>query len=295
MRVLVTGVSGFAGSFIARHLARAGYDVVGNYRRRTAFLAAAEGQQNIEFRVGDLAAVGGLDGPFDAIIHVAASSPAPGIGASQIVQDNVRSTLALLDAAPAWSCKAFVLFSSISLYGEVKTAVLDENSPIINPDIYGTTKHIAECLVSERDSGLSGLALRLPGIIGSGAHRNWLSQVAMTLLREQPVKAFNLDAEFNNAVHVADLAIMIEANLRRTWRGFEKVTLGAGSRITIRNVIERLAVALEMPAKIEVVPPRKSPFILSSERAIDRWHYSPMTIEDMLDRYGHEVRGALQA
>jgi len=278
MRVLVTGVSGFAGSFIARHLARAGYDVVGNYRRRTAFLAAAEGQQNIEFRVGDLAAVGGLDGPFDAIIHVAASSPAPGIGASQIVQDNVRSTLALLDAAPAWSCKAFVLFSSISLYGEVKTAVLDENSPIINPDIYGTTKHIAECLVSERDSGLSGLALRLPGIIGSGAHRNWLSQVAMTLLREQPVKAFNLDAEFNNAVH-----------------GFEKVTLGAGSRITIRNVIERLAVALEMPAKIEVVPPRKSPFILSSERAIDRWHYSPMTIEDMLDRYGHEVRGALQA
>jgi UDP-glucose 4-epimerase len=294
MRILVTGVSGFAGSFIARHLARTGYDVVGTYRRRTSFLAAAEGQSNIRFRAGDLATVDASDGPFDAIIHIAASSPAPGTGDSQIVRDNLRSTLRLLDAAAGWDCRAFVLFSSMSLYGEVQAAVVDESSPIINPDVYGATKYIAECLVAERAPGLSGLALRLPGIIGPGAHRNWLSQVAATLLGGQPVKAFNLDAQFNNAVHVADLANMVEENLKRSWRGFEAVTLGAGSCMPVRSVIERLAVALGTSAQIEVAAPRKSPFILSSQRAVSRWHYAPMKIEDMLDRYGREVRGGLR-
>src|SRR5207247_6321073 len=119
---------------------------------------------------GDLGGIRTLQGPFDAVVHTAATSPADGVSAARMARDNVDATLALLDIAEEWQCRAFVLFSSLSVSGKVAGPVLDEPSPIVNPDAYGATKRIGEILLAERAANLPGLALRLPGVIGPGAH-----------------------------------------------------------------------------------------------------------------------------
>ena len=79
MKVLVTGVSGFSGSHVARALAAAGHAVTGLYRRDSAFLAQVRAPALISLCKSGLDGAASLAGPFEAVIHTAATSPAPGI------------------------------------------------------------------------------------------------------------------------------------------------------------------------------------------------------------------------
>ena len=290
MRILVTGASGFSGSFVARELARSGRDVVALHRTETPFLVRLSGQPRVHKHRGDLVDAARLPGPFDAVIHVAATSPAPGIGVDQIVRDNVTGTQALIEAAERWAARAFVFFSSLSVYGEVATGVVDEHTAIVNPDAYGASKYLGELLLAERAERLPGLAIRLPGVVGPGAHRNWLSGVARRLRAGETIRAFHLDAAFNNAAHIADLTALVARVLERPWRGFDAIVVGARGQISVREAITRLAKGLGVEARIEETAAAKPLFTLSSERAISRWGYDPMEIGAMVDRYAAQVR-----
>jgi nucleoside-diphosphate-sugar epimerase len=288
MRILVTGASGFSGSFVARELARSGHEVVAQHRRET-FLARLSGEPRVHRHRGDLLDAAKIPGPFDAVIHVAATSPAPGIDVAQIVRDNVAGTQALIDATERWAARAFVFFSSLSVYGEVAASLVDERTQIVNPDAYGASKLLGELLLADRAERLPSLAIRLPGVVGPGAHRNWLSGVATRLRAGETVRAFHLDAPFNNAAHIADLAALVARVLERPWTGFDAIVVGARGRLSVREAITRLAKGLGAEARIEEIAAAKPSFTLSSERAISRWGYDPMQIGAMIDRYAAEV------
>jgi nucleoside-diphosphate-sugar epimerase len=290
MSVLVTGASGFSGSFIARELARHGRDVVALHRSERPFLGRLSGEPRMRLHRGDLLDAAKLPGPFDVVIHLAATSPAPGVDVAQIVRDNVTGTQALIEAAEHWAAKAFVFFSSLSVYGEVAAGVVDERTAIVNPDAYGASKRLGELLLAERAERLPSLTIRLPGVVGPGAHRNWVSGVARTLRAGETVRAFHLDAPFNNAAHIADLAALVSRVMERPWMGRDTIVVGARGHITVREAITRLAKGLGVEARIEEIAAAKPSFTLSSERAISRWGYDPMQIGAMIDRYAAELR-----
>jgi nucleoside-diphosphate-sugar epimerase len=290
MKVLVTGASGFAGSVAVRQLALAGHAVTGLYRNRTRFLATLDEVAGVTLACGDLVAAGDLPDAFDAVVHTAATSPAPGVDVNRMVHDNVLGTKALIEAAERWSTRVFILYSSMSIYGTVATPVVDETTPIIDPDPYGTTKWLGELMLKDRAERLPGLALRLPGVLGPGAHRNWLSGVAGKLRRGETVGAFHLDSPFNNAAHVTDIAALAVRAIERQWTGFDAVVLGARGVVSVREAVARLAAGLGVPARLEQVPSAKSSFTLSSERAMSQWGYDPMEIGALIDRYAAEAR-----
>ena len=166
---------------------------------------------------------------------------------------------------------------------------MDENTPVRNPDAYGTTKHLAERLLAENAPAIPCLALRLPGVLGPGAHRNWLSGVAAKLRNGASVPAFNIEAPFNNAVHVSDLAEFVAGLLQRPWSGFDAMVLGASGMTTVNGAIERLAHSLGVSVRIDEKLGGRTSFTLSSERAIGRWGYRAADIHDIVDRYGADV------
>jgi UDP-glucose 4-epimerase len=289
MRVLVTGASGFAGAHMARRLADSGFDVTATYRRAPGRGASLGGDSRIRLVQTSLEDIARLAGPFEGIVHAAATSVWKDVTVDQMVVDNVDGTRGVLEAAAAWNCRHMVFLSSLSAFGEISGATVDESAPVVNPDAYGTTKYLGELMLAERQDRLAGLALRLPGVVGPGAHRNWLSVAAARMKAGETIEAFNLDAPYNNVVHVADVAALVVRVLERGWTGFDSVVLGAGGVATLRTVLERMAAAMAADLRIRSVPARKPSFTLSSQRAAERWGYMPTEIGALAERYGREA------
>jgi len=289
MSVLVTGASGFSGSVIAAALARAGSPVTGLYRRSLGFATSLQGLPGLTLIRADLSSPWALPEGVETLVHAAATSPAPGVADEDMFHDNAEATRKLVAAATKCGCRRFIYLSSLSIYGDISVPVVDEATPIEQPDVYGVTKYQGEQALAGAADRIAGIALRLPGVIGRGAHRNWLSSVAARLRAGDTVSVFNPAAPFNNACHVEDLARLILGLSRKNWMGYEAVVLGARGEITVGGAIKQLAAALGVTADIRKVNATKPSFTLSSTRAITRWGYDPMEIGAMIDRYGREI------
>jgi UDP-glucose 4-epimerase len=286
----VTGVAGFVGSHMVRGLANAGARVTGTFRHTPPAEAVAKASFGLIRH--DLARLTALP-PCDVLVHTAATSrltPGDSVRSGDFEQDNVVATERLLDAAVTAGCRRVVLLSSISVYGEITAREVDETTPIVNPDPYGSSKRRAEVLVEQRSGVMAGLAVRLPAVVGRGADRHWLAHVGQRLLRRQPVHVYHPAAPFNNAIHVTALVDFVTRAIEREWQGVDRVVVGAGGSITVRGAVERLAEGLGVAPVIVPVAPVKAPFVLSSRGAIDRWGYRPEDIGSVLDRYADDLR-----
>jgi len=286
MRVLVTGVGGFLGGHLAGDLAARGFDVVGAHR------GAPPPDASGERCALDLATAAALPGRFDAVVHAAATSAWTGISAAAMARDNVEATRRLIELARPAGVRRFVFCSSMSAFGDIKSGVVDESTPVADPDVYGMTKLIGEAMLREAAPALAGLALRLPAVIGPGAKRNFLAVAAERLVAGQAVSIFNPDAPFNNAVHAADLGALIAGALERGWTGYDMLVLGAAGQTTIRAAVERLRARLGPAVPVAVKPAAKGAFTLDSRRAAAKFAYAPQEIGAMLDRYAREVAAA---
>ena len=180
---------------------------------------------------------------------------------------------------------------SVSVYGRITASEVDEATPLVHPDPYGSSKRRAEVLLEERSGAVAGLAVRLPAVVGRGADRHWLADVGQRLRRRRPVHVYHPTSPFNNAIHVSALVDFVTQVLQREWSGVDRIVLGAGGRITVQGAVERLARALGVEPIIVHATPSKPSFVLSSRRAIDRWAYRlPEDIGSVLDRYAHDLR-----
>lgn len=162
MRVIVTGAGGFVGRALVAQL-RGACDVV-------ATDLALGGIAGVE---GDLAEPDVLARVFakgcDAVIHLATvpggvAEDDPG----RAKRVNLDATMALVDAAArAGTRPRFVFASSIAVLGACLPQVVDDNTMPAPVMLYGAHKALMEEWIATmtRRGSISGLSLRLPGIV----------------------------------------------------------------------------------------------------------------------------------
>ena len=259
---------------------------------RTAEGAAIFGE-NIEVLVGDLNTLASLPEGIDAIVHAAATSPAPGAGLASFESDNADATRALVECARVAGVPRIIYLSSISVHGEIAVPIVDEDTPVNVPDPYGAAKLAGERVVAEltESGGTATLVLRLPGVIGRGAARNWLAGVHAALAADEEVEIYNPDDPFNNACHVSDLTELVILALERDWRGAQCLTVASRGQVTIRQAVEILAEAMEVVPRIRVIDAPQPSFLVSNERAVREFGFTPLHIRDALVRFGREQSG----
>ena len=190
MRIILTGAGGFVGQEVRRCL-QDKHEIV-------AIDHMLLGAAGIE---GNLCDPATLEKAFangcDAVIHLATL---PG-GAAELdpalaKRVNIDATMALVDAAAlAGSGPRFIFASSIAVFGEPLPALVDDGTVPAPVMIYGAHKAMMESWIETqtRRGAISGLSLRLPGIVArpkgpSGMKSAFMSNVFHAMNAGQPIE-----------------------------------------------------------------------------------------------------------
>jgi nucleoside-diphosphate-sugar epimerase len=288
MRVLVTGAGGFVGRVAARRLAREGHRVLALYRHNEP-----RGLARVDLRRGDLLALPPLP-PLDALVHCAAEVPAFCPDPDRLYRSNVEGTRALFDAAHRAGARRIVYLSSMAVYGRIAERVVSEETPSVEPDVYGRSKLEGERLLAAlaaRDRDLAALTIRLPGVVGAGGRNNFLCNALARVLAGEAVAGNHADAPFNNVVHVEDLAGFVARYLADPPGGLRLTNVAAREPLPIRQVVALLYACAGRADTSTWGDGGKTPFMIALDRAVSLG-FSPATVRDSIERF---VRDALAA
>jgi len=176
MKALVTGATGFVGSYLTRALIRRGDSV--RILARTPGRASALQAAGAEVRLGDLGQTGSLQGiaeGIDVVFHLASAMGAS--AAEAFEQIDVRGTEQLLIEADRAKVRRIVYVGTLAGYPlsrQRADAAIDEHSPIDETGllgIYPRAKARAEALVlaAHQRGGIESVIVRLGLVCGVGA------------------------------------------------------------------------------------------------------------------------------
>jgi nucleoside-diphosphate-sugar epimerase len=292
MIVVITGASSFLASHLIPLLVEQGATIFATYRKSDHRLERLQNLPHVHLVRLDVSKQEDfrqLPQQADALVHIAAESFAHGrrsIG--ELISCNVIGAQNVARYAQAARIKKVVYTSTVSVYGDVTVPELTETCPITNPDDYGLTKLLAERVFAETEE-VSCVALRLPGILGKGAHHAWIPSLVNRVLEGQrKVSIYSAASSFNNAAHVEEVSKFIWLLLNTELSGFTAVNVAADGRMIIKDVIDLMAEVLGEGIEVTVLPAPKPSFTISFERA-KNLGYRTRPIQKILRSYFEEA------
>lgn len=289
--ILVTGGAGYIGSHTLIELINNNFKVVAiddlaNSSRESLRRVEQITGHEIPFVEADVRNQAALDDIFttyniDSVIHFAGLKA---VGESvakplEYYDNNLVSTLALLEAMRKHSVKQLVFSSSATVYGSPSELPLRETSTVgvglTNP--YGKTKYMIEQIIQDycaADPTFEATILRYFNPIGAhqsgqigedpnGIPNNLLPYVAQVAVGKlQSVGVFGNDYDtpdgtgVRDYIHVVDLARGHVAALQHMKAGANVYNLGTGSGTSVLEIIKAFSKACERDLPYEIKPRR---------------------------------------
>ncbi|WP_022684316.1 NAD-dependent epimerase/dehydratase family protein [Sphingobium bisphenolivorans] len=243
-RILVTGAGGFVGAAVADLAARQGHQVTALVRNPSSPRVVALGGR-CAIALADLAdsAAGSAalaEARPDIIIHSAWEGVGGAARAGDVQLDNIRTTVALLDAGIAAGARRFIGIGSQAEYGRHDRRI-DESAATEPFLLYGAAKLSACHLTRQRasEAGIGFAWLRLFSPYGPGDNPNWLiPSVAAQILAGQPPRT-SAGTQKWDYLHIIDCAQgVLAAALTDSAQGV--FNLSSGRAVTVRSIVERI-------------------------------------------------------
>lgn len=290
LKVLVTGSSSFIGGHVVTTLLNSDIDVSATYRdHQPTFNKQTDKLHNLKLIKIDLtnsASFKLLPKKIDVIIHIAGVSDWDNPSIEDMLMANIMGTRNIQKYGIDAGAKKFIYTSSISVYGKVLESIVSSNTAINDPTIYGLSKLMGEKLIESTSEVLPAIAIRLPGVLGFGAHGVWLSSVINKLKKNIRIDAYGKKNLFNNALHSKDLAsFILHLSLQKNWDGYHAFPIAALDAVSIEDLLFGLKESLNSSSEIRFVDNTKTQFTISSEMAINKFGYQPNLIKNIIDSY----------
>jgi GDP-4-dehydro-6-deoxy-D-mannose reductase len=277
-RVLITGITGFAGSHLAEHFLadHPGVEVFGTYRWRSRRenIEAIEGKVRLlDCDLTDMTAVrNALEASRpDAIYHLAAQSfvPASWVAPNQTLSDNITGQTNIFESVRTLGIDpAIQIACSSEEYGLVlpDEVPIKETNPLRPLSPYAVSKVAQDFLAYQYFMSYGIRAIRTRGFNHTGPRRgevfvtsNFAKQVAtIEAGKAAPViKVGNLDAVRD----FTDVRDMVRGYVLATEKGKpgEVYNLASGKAITIRAMLDKLIALAKVEVKVETDPARLRP------------------------------------
>ncbi len=216
-----------------------GHDLSVTARSMDALQMDVLDKLDVDISVGDLRdprTLSSLRRPIDAIIHAAARYTAPAGDFTALVEDNIVATQAVLAFAKSGSCKQLIALSTVSVHGNVPTSTLSWESGYLNPSAYGISKRVSELILADAWAHMPVAIIRLPGVIGLGAHRHWLAGIVGRSIRGEPIEIAGPMNLFNNTVHLEDLCHFLAKIVGNAAQSSEPFPIASTHPLTISEI-----------------------------------------------------------
>jgi UDP-glucose-4-epimerase GalE len=273
--VLVTGGAGYIGSHTAKALRLAGYRIVIFDNLSAGHREAALEAPLIVGDIRDAGAVGRAirESGATAVMHFAARLL---VGESMTdpagyYDNNVRGTLATLEAMALEQCRMFVFSSTCAVYGEPVAVPLIESHPTVPINPYGQTKLAIEHALPHYESAYGMRSIRLRYFNAAGAdpdgelgedHDPEIHAIPRAFDAAAGGAPFDIFGEdyptadgtcLRDYVHVTDLADAHVRALQRLEKGGASATYNVGTEqpSSVRQVLAAVerAVGRQVPCR----------------------------------------------
>lgn len=295
MQILLTGGASFIGLAITRLLAENGFNVIATFKgRSTDSIRELELKySNVKYvclDISDRQAFLKLPGRIDAVIHCAAVSPSTNATVDNMISGNIIGTRNVHSYGLDAEAKLIVFLSSISVYGEIKDSVVNETTGIRNPSFYGVSKYLGERILASNSHELPVIALRLPGVVGSGALNSWIPTLVHKMQQGLPIRVRNAEDLFNSVIHVKNLAIFILNILKiPLLTGFHAFPIASVGEMPKYKIVRLFHDRLLSNAPVEVDNTTECSSLISSVYALDNFKYTPWSVERVLSEYCMDI------
>lgn len=299
MKFLVTGGAGYVGSVIARVLLEEKNEVIIVDNLTTGNKEALpEAATFVEGNIAQVANEVCASYKPDVVIHCAARSL---VGESMEVpdeywEDNVVTTLALLEAMRANDVNNLVFSSTAATYGDPASVPITEDFPTQPTNTYGATKLSIDYMIQSyaKAYGLAATSLRYFNVAGAyggaGENRRIETHIIPLVLQvalghRDHIKIFGDDWNTSDGtcirdyIHIKDLADAHLLAATTNKPGEHRIyNLGSGTGYSVKEVIEmcREVTGHEIPA--EIAPRRAgdpTTLVASSNRFITECGWEP--------------------
>jgi UDP-glucose 4-epimerase len=293
MKVLVTGGAGYIGSHTCVELLNAGHDVVvvddySNSKPEAVVRVQEITGRTVALHVCDvrdrsrLQAIFATERP-DAVIHFAGYKA---VGESvadplRYYDNNLVSTIVLLEVMKEAGCKQLVFSSSATVYGIPDSVPLSEEAPLRTINPYGATKLIIEDILRDLAASDPSWCIALLRYFNPvGAHPSgrigedpndipnnlmpYISQVAVGRLNQ--LRVFGDDYEtpdgtgVRDYIHVVDLALghlkALDWLSQLSEGRVEAFNLGTGTGYSVLDMVKAFELACGRPVPYEIVARR---------------------------------------
>ena len=270
-RILVTGGAGFIGSHLIDSLLADGASVIsldnfdGFYARAVKQANVAHHRDNpqcelIDGDVRDRAALDGLQGRIDAIVHLAAlAGVRPSIAEPvRYAEVNIKGTQNLLEFARERAVRQFVFASSSSVYGINPRVPWSEDDHVLQPiSPYAATKVAGELLghVYSHLYGIRFLALRFFTVYGPRQRPDLaIHKFARLMQQGKSIPVFGDGSTRRDYTYVADVIQGVRAAIAYTRTPYEVINLGNNRTVSLKEMIAGLEAAFGCSAHLEWLP-----------------------------------------
>lgn len=320
MSVLVTGGAGYIGSHTVVELLKLGKEVVIVDDLSNSSLLVLDRITEITgkaptFYELDVADKEGLRAVFekeeiDSVIHFAGYKAVGESVAKPVMyyENNIMTTLALVEVMAAFSVKKLVFSSSATVYGLHNPSPLIETMPTSATNPYGYTKVMLEQILRDvevADSEWSIALLRYfnpigaheSGLIGedpAGIPNNLMPFIAQVAVGKRPeLSVFGNDYEtvdgtgVRDYIHVVDLALGHIKALEKIadTRGVHTYNLGSGQGTSVLELVQAFEKVNGVPVPYKIVDRRPGDVatcFANADKALEELNWkTEKTVEDM--------------
>ena len=244
MKILITGVNGYLGSYVTSHLVKQGHEITGltidNFSEGTPW------KENVNIIVGDIRDKTILiklsEMQFDAIIHLVSLDHRASEGEVEFVNSvNVLPTWNLLDIFTKKGLKKFIYFSTQQVYGRTANVDIDETYPAAPVNTYGLTHLMSENIVNLYNSKTEtdAISIRLSNSFGSPIFNDnncwWLvvNDLCRSAYNDQKIQLLSDGSPVRDFIHVTDVALAIEKLLLTNTKKESVFNISSGKTLPI--------------------------------------------------------------